>query len=973
MLDTFWRHPFVVLPRCRRPWRSLVVSLLVTLSPFHLVTLSSAAAPRFETDVLPIFQARCARCHGEKPRKAGLNLGSREGAFRGSESGPVIVPGKVEESLLWKVLREGKMPPGKRDRLPDAERETIRRWIEAAAASSSAPVTPREITHLMLLHCTACHGGRTREAGLDLRTRAAMLRGGKSGPALVPGRPAESLILKKVRAGQMPPFLRIMQANVRPLTAEQAERLSQWIARGAPEAPDQAGAGPDSIVTDKDRNFWSFRPPAAVVVPTVQDAGRVRNPVDAFLQKRLEENGLTLGPEADRLTLIRRAYLDLTGLLPEPEDVRAFLADRDPDAYERLIDRLLASPRYGERWGRHWLDLAGYADSEGHFADQVRPFAYRYRDYVIRSFNADKPYDRLLVEQIAGDELADSEHAPAVTPEIMDNLVATGFLRLAPDGTNPTELNSVPERLDVIADELEVFGSAVLGLTIQCARCHDHKYDPIPQADYYRLAAVFKGAFDEYDWLRPHERVLGHLTAEETRKLHAHNAALSAPLLVLHKELERQAQPLREKFREEALAKLPEVLRADLRKILATPPDKRDAVQKYLAEKFEKGLRFGVAELMELDAEFKKAAEENARKAEPFQNRLLTGSTILALWDRGDPSPTYVYRQGDPEKPGPVVGPGVPSALTDGRTPFIVKPPWPGSKKTGRRLALARWLMRPEHPLAARVMVNRIWKHHFGRGLVASLANFGHTGARPTHPDLLDWLAREFIRQGWSVKAVHRLLMASAAYRQSSTRAPLLEKTDPENRLLGRMPVRRMEAEVLYDTLLQVAHRLDPRPFDPPDPVDVRPDGLATPVGTERGWRRSIYLLQRRKEMPTLLDSFDCPQMAPNCIERVQTTVASQALNMLNDAQVRRLAGAFARRVAEEAGADPAGRVERAYWVALSRPPTTEERTVGVRALDELTQAWGKQNPPGPEDPAGRALVTYCHALMNSAAFLTVD
>src|SRR5262245_34212332 len=352
---------------------------------------------------------------------------------------------------------------------------------------------------------------------------------------------------------------------------------------------------------------------------------------------------------------------------------------------------------------------------------------------------------------------------------------------MAPDGTNPTELNSVPERLDVIADELEVFSSAVLGLTVQCARCHDHKYDPIPQRDYYRLAAVFKGAFDEYDWLRPYERVLPHLSAEETQKLHAHNAPLSAQLAVLRKALDEQTQPLRQKYREEALAKLPEVLRDDLRKMLATPPDKRDAVQKYLAEKFEKELRYDVSALIGRSDEFRKAFEENTQKMEPLRNQLLAGIPILALWDRGDPPATYIYRKGDAQKPGRMVGPGVPSVLTDGRTPFVVKPPWPGARKTGRRMAFARWLVRPEHPLTARVMVNRIWKHHFGQGIVSTLDNFGHTGARPTHPELLDWLAREFSRGAsggcqppgaWSIKAMHKLLMTSAVYRQSSARTP---------------------------------------------------------------------------------------------------------------------------------------------------------------------------------------------------------
>jgi cytochrome c553 len=843
----------------------------------------------------------------------------------------------------------------------------------AQAGEPRAAQAP-DVIPTIFLHCTACHGARRKEAGLDLRSRAAMLKGGKSGPALVPGKPEQSLILKRIRAGQMPPFEQIMKANVKPFTASEIERLTQWIALGAPDtaaAEDVAGTAPDPLVTDEDRGYWSFRPPAPVALPTVHDTGRLRNPVDTFVQKKLEEQGLTLGPETDKLTLMRRAYIDLTGLLPRPEEIQALLADRDPGAYERLVDRLLASPHYGERWGRHWLDLAGYADSEGHFADSVRPYAYRYRDYVIRSFNADKPYDRFLLEQIAGDELAEYEHAPVITQELMNNLVATGFLRMAPDGTNPTELNNVPERLDVIADELEILGSAVLGLTIQCARCHDHKYDPIPQRDYYRLAAVFKGAFDEYDWLRPHERMLPQITADERQKQHAHNAPLSAQYTVLRKAVEKQAEPLRQKCREEALAKLPEVLRDDLRRMLATPPDKRDAVQRYLAEKLEKGLRFDIYELIELSAEFKKVSESQVRKMEALQSRMLPGGdTILALWDRGDPSPTYIYRKGDPEKPGRLVGPGVPSVLTDGRTPFVVKPPWPGAKKTGRRLALAQWLVRPDHPLTTRVMVNRIWKQHFGRGLVATLQNFGQTGARPTHPELLDWLAQEFVRQGWSIKAMHRLLMTSTVCRQSSARAPVLEKRDPENRLLGRMPLRRMEADVLYDALLQVGDRLDRRPFDAPDPVDVRPDGLVTPMGTERGWRRSVYVLQRRKELPTLLETFDFPQMTLNCVERPHTTVALQALNLMNDSLVRELAGAFARRVAREAGAEPAHRIERAYWIALSRPPTPEERGIGLRALAEMTQAWARHDQ---KDAADRALATFCHAVMNSAAFLAID
>ena len=503
-------------------WRRSLGPAVLVCAGLALVCAASSAGraappalgPRFETDVLPIFQAHCTRCHGDKPRKAGLNLSSQERAFQGSESGPVIVPGKVEESLLWKMLREGKMPPGKNAHLSDAETATIRRWIARLAASPNpsrrAPqLNQHDVIPIMLRHCTTCHNQRRQEGGLDLRTRAAMLRGGKSGPALVPGEPEKSLVLQKILAKQMPP-LGVFDAGVtRPPDAD-VEKLKQWIAQGAPETevqPDVAGTEPDPLVSDQDRQFWAFRSPRAVEVPSVRHKDRVRNPIDAFILKKLEAKGLSLSPEADRLTLIRRAYFDLTGLPPTPEEVRAFASDQDPQAYEKLIDRLLASPRYGERWGRYWLDLAGYADTESRDAD--REHAWGYRDYVIRAFNADKPYDRFLLEQIAGDELADHGRAAVITQDMMDNLVATGFLRLTPDPTSEGESGLIQDRISVISDEIQVFSSAVLGLTIQCAQCHDHKLEPIPQRDYYRLRAVFKGALDEYDWMVPKRRCEG--------------------------------------------------------------------------------------------------------------------------------------------------------------------------------------------------------------------------------------------------------------------------------------------------------------------------------------------------------------------------------------------------------------------------------------------------------------------------------
>jgi mono/diheme cytochrome c family protein len=886
-----------------------------------------AKMPVFEADLKLLLQAKCVRCHGEKARKADLDLRTRAGIVKGSESGPVIVAGKPAESKLYQMVHEGKMPPGKKDKLSKAEVEIVRRWIESGACfgteslESDLALTQHDVIPILLRGCTVCHGRNQREAGLDLRTKASMLRGGKSGPAIVPGKPEESLLLKKVRSGDMPPRRRIIEVSVKPIEPAEIDMLAKWIAAGAPEVPiqpDVATNEPDPLVTDKDRAFWAFQPPRAVVPPEVKTEGRVRNPIDAFVLHKLEAAGLTLSPDADRLTLLRRACFDLTGLPPEPEEVRAFLDDRDPLAYEKVIDRLLASPRYGERWGRHWLDLAGYADTEGkREQDILRPFAWRYRDYVIRSFNADKPYDRFLLEQIAGDELVDYERAPQITEEMCDNLVATGFLRMAPDPTWYNLTNFLPDRIDVIADEMDVLGSAVLGLTLKCARCHSHKFDPIPQRDYYRMLDVFKGAFDEHDWMKSNwhvplsmgprtDRDLTQVSTAERKQWEAQNARLQNGINELKKARNKQSSP-------------------------------------------------------EVDRKIKEL--ESKRPPEP---------KIRALWDRGEPSPTYILRRGDYLSPGRLVGPGVASVLTDGKTPFEVQPPWPRAKQTGRRLAFARWLTKPDHPLTARVLVNRVWKHHFGTGIVKTLDNFGKAGTQPTHPELLDWLGVEFVRQGWSLKALHRMMMTSATYRQSSAVTPTQERLDPDNTLLSRMPLTRLDAESLYDTMLLLAGRLDEKRHGPADALEVRGDGLVTPKGTDRGWRRMIYVQVQRKLVATHLENFDFPQMNPNCIERRDSTVAPQALHLMNNGMVQRLAEEFARRVRRHAGTDPARQVEWAYLIALSRPPSGEEKQLGMRVLAELAAVWIKQ--PSDADAAElRALTTYCHTILNSAAFLFVD
>jgi mono/diheme cytochrome c family protein len=888
-------------------------------------------AVSYERDLAPLFHAKCVRCHGQEGRKADLDLTTAAALVKGGESGTVIVAGKPDESLLYEKLHAGEMPPDGKDRLSDAEIELVRRWIAEGANIGSGPgpmtadqpasPTQHDVLPILLRRCSPCHGHNRQETGLDLRTKAAMLRGGKSGPAILPGQPEESLLIKQIRAGKMPPRDRLVEVSIKPIESAETAIVARWIELGAPEVsiePDVATTVPDPLVTDQDRDFWAFRPPATVDIPQVRGSDRLRNPIDAFVLARLEQHGLTLAAEADRLTLLRRATFDLTGLPPQPHEIEAFLAEDQPDAYERLIERLLASPHYGERWGRYWLDAAGYADSEGkREQDLPRPHAWRYRDYVIRSFNAEKPYDRFLLEQIAGDELADFEHGE-ITDERYDNLVATGFLRMASDATWANITGYLADRVEVVADEIDVLGSAVMGLTLKCARCHSHKFDPIPQRDYYRLVAVFKGAFDEYDWLKPDlrggaplsqdsagPRQLPYVTTAERRAWEAHEASIDV-----------------------------EVRAAKDR----SAPD---------------------AEIHAIEAR---------RRPEP---------RIHALWDRGDPSPTYLYRRGDPINLGPLVGPGVPSVLTDGRTPFDVPPPWPGAKQTGRRLAFARWLIKPDHPLTARVAVNRVWKHHFGSGIVKTLGNFGKAGVPPTHPELLDWLSREFVRQGWSIKAMHRLMMTSSTYRQASTVTVEQEQLDPANALYSRMPLVRLDAESLYDSLLLVAGRLDDTPFGPADAVEARPDGLVTPRATSRAWRRLIYVQQLRKTLATHLENFDYPQMSPNCLERRESMVAPQALHLMNNGMVFELAEQFASRVKLEAGQDVAKQIEHAYLIALGRPPSNDERSLCQSALGRLATDWEQQlgagGPPQPEAARDKALTVFCHALLNSAGFLYID
>ena len=972
--------------------------------------------PRFETNILPIFQGNCLICHGENLQRNGLDLRTRDSVLKGGESGAAIVPGSAEESLVLKKVSSGAMPMGG-EKLKDEEIEAIRRWINAGALKegedpavagkrrTADEVTEREVmVSILRLKCVMCHGRRKQEGGLDLRTRAALLKGGKSGPAILPGKPEESFLIQRIVAEEMhPPDPKLLEAYlVRSATSGELEKLRQWIAAGAPakdEVP-KVGGGPDPLVSEEQRKFWSFQSPKRPRVPRVRNQELVRTPIDAFLLEKLAAKGLSFSPEADRLVLLRRAYFDLIGLPPTPEEVQEYVKDDSLSAYERMIDRLLASPHYGERWGKYWLDAAGYADTEGHSdLNPVRPHAYRYRDYVIRSLNSDKPYDRFLLEQIAGDELFDYKSAKQPTPEQLDYLVATGFLRMGPDGTSVHLAQEIfGERFGVIADQVEILSSAVMGLTMACARCHTHKYDPIPLRDYYRLSAILQAAYDPYDWIDPtiegrggekdpYKQMLRYLPytdERERREVETHNAPIQEEIKRLERSLEEKARPLRKKLFAEELEKIPEGVREDVRKALETPAEKRSALEKYLAKKFEAVLKVEQKELEEKFEDFKEEAGKLNKAIQEAKQKLRPEPNIRALFDMGgEPTPVYMLKRGDYRNPGPLVEPEVPSALGNGLAPYkIVKPAWDTS---GRRLALARWLIQPNHPLTARVIVNRIWQNHFGKGLVATPGNFGKTGAAPSHPELLDWLATEFVRQGWSLKSMHRLIMTSAAYRQGSRFDASRHGADPDNLLLSRYRMRRMDAETVRDSILKVAGRLDTTQFGPAVEPEVKPDGEVVSECLPGGCRRSIYMRQPRpkwsgKKAPlTVLETFDVQPLQPNSLQRAHSTVSSQALQLMNSEVVRENSRYFAGRVTDAVGADLEKQIERAYLVALSRWPSDEEREQGVQALRDLTLYWlehlEEEVPAEPKAGKARwlALATLCHTILNSPGFVYVD
>ncbi|MEX2260943.1 MAG: PSD1 and planctomycete cytochrome C domain-containing protein [Bryobacteraceae bacterium] len=785
----------------------------------------------------------------------------------------------------------------------------------------------RDIRPILEKHCAGCHSGKSPQASLDVRSRASLIAGGISGAAVVPGSAEQSLLYRRLLAGQMPP--------VAPLPREYVILLRDWIEAGA------RAENPDAPAKTDGHQHWAFRTPVRPPLPEVSAKQRVRTPVDALVLAELEERGLSLSADASPETLIRRVTYDLTGLPPSPQQVDRFLADRTADAYERYVDELLASPRYGERWARHWLDAAGYTDSEGVLAaDVIRPNAWRYRDYVIRAFNTDKPYDRFLLEQLAGDELSDYRKHDKLPPDVVEALEATGFLRTAVDATREDFLpkDFAEYQWRTLFDTGQIFSSALMGLTLQCARCHDHKYEPLTQKDYYRLQAFFAGAIRPEGTVLPtYKRVIVEATMAEQKVAEKVNG----PLDLLVKALN-------------------DLKRARLAQYRAKHPNGDSATERELREAFPDYAA-------KVDAIGRELREEEARR--------IHLPTIRALYDLdANPPPTSVLLRGDPKNPGEEVSPGVPAVLDDPSRPWQMPEPAAGGSTTGRRKALADWLTRPDHPLTARVMVNRIWAGHFGSGIVPSVDNFGRSGTPPVNQPLLDWLATEFVRQGWSIKAMHRLIVTSSVYRQSSVARPDGLRIDPENRLLWRVPPRRLEAEIVRDAILEAAGRLDKTMYGEPVMTRTRESGEIVPVDDECGGRRSIYQLVRRSLPQSILAAFDAPVMEINCPRRTTSTSATQALALMNSTFITAQAGHFANRILRERppAGEASGRktVEHAFRIALGRGPSPVEMDAMLGFLERQKHHYADE---ATNIVQWRIYSDLCQALFGANEFLYID
>jgi mono/diheme cytochrome c family protein len=806
--------------------------------------------------------------------------------------------------------------------------------ITAVADNASVALTyERDIRPIFRAHCFDCHGATDElKGGLDLRLVRFLKKGGESGPAITSGQPNESYLLERLRNGEMPP------GEARVPVAE-IEIIEKWIAAGAKTArPEPDSIGPGLGITEEERSFWSFQPirrPDVADLASFPAASRVRTPIDALLLNSAmsdhAESGTdkpatthhSFADDTDRRTLVIRAYFDLLGLPPSPDEVDKWLKDPKEDWYDRLLTELLESTHYGERWGRHWLDVAGYADSEGYStADSERAWAWKYRDWVIRSMNQDMPFDQFIAEQLAGDELAGPINGD-LTPEQIDLFSATGFLRMAADGTG-SGANTPDGRNQVIADTLKIVGTSLLGLSLQCAQCHDHRYDPIPHTDYFAIRAVFEPALDWKSWKVPNARRISLYTAADRKlaaEIEAEAVKIAAEKTVKQTEYMKQAL-------DQELMKYEEPLRTKLRDAYQTAKDKRTDEQKKLLTK-NPSVNISTGTLYQY---LPKAAEElkkfDARIAETRAKKPVE-EFVRALIEPPNHAPeTKLFHRGDHQQPKQTVTPASLSVASPTGQPIQFALNDDKLPTTGRRLAFAQWLASRDNPLFARVIVNRVWMHHFGKGLVSTPADFGKLGTKPSHPNVLDWLADEFIASGWSLKSLHRTILTSTAWRQSKAPSDIASAFP--------VPLQRLEAETLRDRMLAASGQLDRAMLGQPTKIKEDDTGQVVVDGAQT--RRSLYIQVRRSRPVAMLQTFDAPVMETNCESRASSTVATQSLMLLNGQFILEQAARLADRAATEAApATP----EQVDLVKQIRKLDLQEWQYGFGAYDEKTDRTG--------------------------------